>query len=366
VLRASRPVAAGEELTISYGPQRGAAPAAARRAALARQYGFACGCAACAVPDAGAEAAAGGLRCGRAGCAGARARGCLMLPLLVDYAGPRLHPKPPALPCPTPSAQGAVVPLPQWAAVLPDLLSDPDPNSSCSPNHAPPRGRCAACGATLAPAAAAAALRRLRDAVADEAAALAALSAACGDAGAAGRSGSGSGAAGGAAHAALRRLAGAVEGLAADLHPLNQGLARSRARLAAAAAEAAGAPAADDAAASWGGGGGCGGGARPQALPPAAWAALAARAAARAAPAPLPPGAARRAALEVAAPAARRAADVAGAHYGAGAPAAAHAQLQAGWLALVLAHGDGPAPDEAVARADIAAACGALQCHFGA
>lgn len=46
-LRAIRPVAAGEEICISYGPQVGERITAARQRALQQQYGFVCGCCAC-------------------------------------------------------------------------------------------------------------------------------------------------------------------------------------------------------------------------------------------------------------------------------------------------------------------------------
>lgn len=69
-LRVTRAASPGDELTISYGPQKGSAHTAVRRAQLRHQYGFECRCTACQQPDVEGEAAAFGLRCFDESCAG--------------------------------------------------------------------------------------------------------------------------------------------------------------------------------------------------------------------------------------------------------------------------------------------------------
>ncbi|GLI61142.1 hypothetical protein VaNZ11_003418, partial [Volvox africanus] len=70
VARTIRPVAPGQPLTISYGPQRGKVPRHERLTAMKAQYAFTCECEACAVSDpwvaddvAALEAALWGLKC---------------------------------------------------------------------------------------------------------------------------------------------------------------------------------------------------------------------------------------------------------------------------------------------------------------
>jgi hypothetical protein len=274
-------------------------------------------------------------------------------------------------------ALGAVIAPPTWAALLPELLSCPDATAAAPPAGT---GRCTKCGGGAPPPAA---LQALQGAAAAESGALAALAAACGGGGAAAM-----------ALPALRKLAGAVDALGGHLHGLNQGAARSRARLAAAGAEVAGVPSPEDAAVGAAPGGGtCSpstgaapasaavaaagagrpdSGSKPQALSPEAWRALARRAARR-----LAASGARREALGLAAAAARGAADAAVAHYGPCAPAAAHERLREGWLRLVLACGGGSEAGgggadsweeggaAAAAQEAIAAACDVLRRHFG-
>ncbi len=70
ISRSVAQIAAGEQLTLCYGPQVGEMPAAVRRQQLWQQYGFCCSCSDCVQPDAAREAMAGGVACGRAGCTG--------------------------------------------------------------------------------------------------------------------------------------------------------------------------------------------------------------------------------------------------------------------------------------------------------
>ncbi|GLC65355.1 hypothetical protein PLESTF_000284300 [Pleodorina starrii] len=61
VARSCRPVAPGQPLTISYGPQRGKTPRDQRVAELQAQYAFTCGCEACTDPRFGGGSAAAAL-----------------------------------------------------------------------------------------------------------------------------------------------------------------------------------------------------------------------------------------------------------------------------------------------------------------
>jgi hypothetical protein len=160
------------------------------------------------------------------------------------------------------------------------------------------------------------------------------------------------------------------------LHPHNQLLGRTHARLAAAAAKAAGVPTAEDAAAAAAAATAAGADTPVHALALEAWRRLAEGAAAALPPA-LSPRSAAPHMLRLAVEAAGAAADVVERHFGAAGAAAAHERLRQGWLTMVLAYqaaglgqggsvGGAGAGEEAVAAQQLLeGASQALCMHFG-
>jgi len=347
VMRVTRPVSSGDQLTISYGPQVGAAPAADRKRQLLQQYGFECGCSACGAPDLAAEAAAVGLKCPNAGC-----RGALLAP-------------------------SSWINEPSLLSDLLLILPPPSPSSSTtrhpsipSPLLTSPPGRCVTCNAQLSPQQEAAALSDLRQAAVEEEEVMQIL---VGDARSqnrvvkpgqtqkqqqqppyAGR------------ERTIRRLLMARDLRAAHMHAMNQMLGCSNSKLAEVAAEAAGVVPAARAAAV--GLTRVGAAAPVQRLGTDEWQQLGEQAAA----------AARKVSssdsdlLQWAAEAAGKAAGVVELHYGVTSPAAGYERLRHGWLQLVLGCRKGQQGGAPGAAADvesglrsIEAACRVLRCHFG-
>ncbi len=348
MLRATRTVSPGDELTISYGPQLGAAPAVQRRRQLLRQYGFLCHCEACEAPDLGAEAEAEGLRCCRAGCSGEACFGFVWQP--ISGASSPL----PSLLLPLSRLTAGAVRTPaSWQPLLAELLISTLPPSPAAAAVLA-ESQCTTCGTSLSPQQAAAALQDLRPAAVEEEEALQLLAATRqlpypGQ------------------ERAVRRLLMSRDKRRLHLHANNRLLGRSNARLAAAAAAVAGVPSAEEAAAA----------AAAAAGLVADWQLLAERAAAAA----RQPGPSESDLLGWAAEAAGGAAAAVERHYGPQSPAAANERLREGWLRLVLgcrrrqqqragaaaaAAADGGGGADSTESVElIQAACSVLRCHFG-